>query len=171
MSTTEPVSATWQKIAECLRAELAEYGALLGLFDEQQRSLFDRQAGEVMRLSTAIEQQVRSLHGVRCNRENVVAAFASAHSQPATATLRSLLPLFDAVAQPLLAALINEVNHLIHRVRRTSRQNHTLLARTIEVHQEIIQQLRPHTFTKTYSPAGRVSLTTAHATSTLRAAG
>lgn len=171
MSPIEPIPVTWQKIAECLRAELAEYGGLLALFEEQQKFLFDRKAGEVLRLSTAIEQQVRLLHGFRCHREGAVATFATAHAQPPTATLRSLLPLVDSVARPLLEALISEVNHLVHRVRRTSRHNHTLLARTVEMHQETLQQLRPNAFTRTYSPAGRVTIATAHSTSTLRAAG
>jgi flagellar biosynthesis/type III secretory pathway chaperone len=56
-------------------------------------------------------------------------------------------------------------------VRRTSRHNHSLLSRAVEVHQETLQQLRPNAFTKTYSPAGRVSVASNHSASTLRAAG
>ena len=171
MSTTESTPATWQKIAECLRAELTEYGGLLALFEEQQKFLFEREAHEVLRLTAAIEQQARTVHDCRRFREGVVAVFATAHAQPATATLRALLPFVDAAVRPLLEALIDEVNHLLHRVRRVSRQNHTLLGRTVELHQEILQHLRPNAFTKTYSPAGRVSIATTSAASTLQAAG
>jgi len=171
MSTTDQSTATWQNIAECLRTELAEYGGLLALFEEQQKFLFEREANEVLRLSASIEQCMHALQECRRRRESVVAAFALAHAQPASATVRALLPFVDAVARPLLEALIAEVNHLLHRVRRTSRQNHTYLSRTVVLHQETLEQLRPNTFTRTYSPAGRVSIATAHDTSSLRVAG
>jgi flagellar biosynthesis/type III secretory pathway chaperone len=66
--------------------------------------------------------------------------------------------------------LINEINHLLHRVRRTSRHNHTLLSRTLELHSETLRQLRPDAFSNTYAPDGRVSVSAARAPA-LRAAG
>ena len=81
------------------------------------------------------------------------------------------LPLIEADARPLLEALISEVNTLLHRVRRASRHNHTLLARAVEVHQETLQHLRPAAFTKTYSPAGRLAVSAAHPPVKLRVAG
>lgn len=171
MSPTDSLNPTWQKIAECLRTELAEYGGLLALFADQQKFLFGREATEVLRLSASIEQQVRTLEQCRRQREILVADFAIVHAQPPTATLRSLLPMIDHVARPLIEALIAEINHLLHRVRRTSRHNHTLLARAVEVHQDTLQQLRPQAFTKTYSPAGRVSIVAGDPSSTIRVAG
>ena len=79
--------------------------------------------------------------------------------------------MIDNVARPLIEALIGEINHLLHRVRRTSRHNHTLLARAVEVHQDALQLLRPQAFTKTYSPAGRVSIVSGDPASTIRVAG
>jgi flagellar biosynthesis/type III secretory pathway chaperone len=161
----------WETIAECLRHELADYGGLLSLFEQQQQSLFDRNADQVLHLANEIEQQSRTLAECRTRREMEVAAFAQSHGQPVTASLRSLLSFVEPAARPLLEALINEVNALLHRVRRTSRHNHTLLSRAVEIHQETLQHLRPNAFTKTYSPAGRLSVTTALPTGTLRAAG
>lgn len=165
------MSIHWQQIADCLRAELADYGGLLHLMETQQSSLFDRDANAVLRCSGEIEAQTRTAGESRVQREQTVATFATERGQPATATLRSLLPLIEADARPLLEALISEVNLLIHRVRRTSRHNHTLLARAVEVHQETLQQLRPQAFTKTYSPAGRVALAIAAPARTLQVAG
>lgn len=165
------MSKHWEFIAECLRAELADYGGLLHLFEAQQRSLFNRDADAVLNLASEIETQARSVAGSRARREQAVAAFAAQHQHPSTASLRTLLPLIEADARPLLEALISEVNLLLHRVRRTSRHNHTLLSRAVEVHQDMLQTLRPHAFTRTYSPSGRVSMAAAHAASTLRAAG
>jgi hypothetical protein len=46
-----------------------------------------------------------------------------------------------------------------------------MLARAVEMHQETLQQIRPNAFTKTYSPAGRVSVVSAQSSVSLRAAG
>ena len=88
MSPTDSLNPTWQNIAECLRNELAEYGGLLALFAEQQKCLFNREATEVLHLSGAIEQQVRTLEQCRRQRESIVADFAAIHAQPPSATLR-----------------------------------------------------------------------------------
>lgn len=161
----------WQLIAESLRQELAEYGALLHLFEAQQQSLFARDADAVLRLGGEIEDQARVLHDCRRRREQTVSAFAANVGLAASATLRSLIPHVEAEARPLIEALVNEVNHLLHRVRRVSRHNHTLLTRALEIQQETLRQLRPDAFMKTYSAAGRVSLATARVTPALRAAG
>ena len=165
------MTTDWEFIADCLRQELADYGGLLHLFEAQQRSLFERDPEAVLHLGLEIETQARALSECRLRRERAVAAFAAAHGRPATTSLRALLPEIVPDARPLIEALINEVNALLHRVRRTSRHNHTLLSRAVEVHQETLQQLRPHAFTRTYSPGGHLSVATTDLTSSLRAAG
>jgi flagellar biosynthesis/type III secretory pathway chaperone len=161
----------WQLVADALRQELVEYGSLLNLFEQQQESLFNRDADAVLRLGGQIEEQVHQLHDCREQREASVRQLAASLGLTGTTTLRALLARVEPDARPLLEALVNEVNHLLHRVRRTSRHNHMLLARTVEMHQETLRQLRPDAFTKTYSPSGRVSLAAMHATPALRAAG
>lgn len=165
------MKSNWETIADCLRLELADCGGLLHLFEQQQRALFNRDAAVVLGEVAAIGEQVRTLANRRVRREETVAAFAVAHGRSATSTLRSLLPLVEADARPLLEALVGEVNRLIYRVRQASRQNHLLLARTVEINQETLQLLRPEAFSKTYSPAGRVSLAVGPAVSTLCTAG
>ena len=160
----------WETIAECLRAELVEYGGLLHLFEETQRYLFERDPDNVLRVTHEIEQVSRSVASCRVRREEAVAAFAQANGHPAATTLRAMLPLVEADACPLIEALLNEVNTVVHRVRRISRHNHMMLSRTVQLHQETLQQLRPQAFTRTYSPAGRVSVA-AGLRSTLRGAG
>ncbi len=162
----------WTVIADSLRTEIAGFGGLLNLFEQQQQSLFIRDTDTVLRLSTEIEAHTRQMQQLRQHREQVVADFALAHDQPATATLRSLLPFIEVAARPLLEALIADVNRLIHRVRRLTRQNHQLLARTVESHQELMRTLRPDAFLQTYSAAGRKTLTSnARAATALQAAG
>jgi hypothetical protein len=165
------MSTPWEFIAQCLRAELAEYGGLLHLFESQQKSLFSRDAENVLGFASQIETQARAIAECRIRREQVVADFARENDRPVTSSLRTLLPLIEADARPLIEALINEVNTLLHRVRRISRHNHTLLSRAVDVHQELLQHLRPNAFTKTYSPAGRVAVAAAHPPSRLRMTG
>jgi flagellar biosynthesis/type III secretory pathway chaperone len=160
----------WQSIAESLRQELAEYGELLRLFEQQQESLFKRDSDGVLRLGGEIEDQARILQDCRARREQAVASFSTALGVTDSPTLRSLLPHVEVAARPLLEALINEINHLLHRVRRTSRHNHTLLSRTLELHSETLRQLRPDAFSNTYAPDGRVSVSAGRAPA-LRAAG
>jgi len=165
------MSQPWEFIADCLRAELADYGGLLHLFESQQRSLFSRDPEAVLRFAGEIEAQARAVADSRARREEAVADFAATHGQPVTASLRSLLPVLAAEVRPLFEALIAEVNLLLHRVRRTSRHNHTLLARAVELHQDTLQHLRPQAFVKTYSAAGRLAVASAPLPGTLRAAG
>ena len=150
----------WQSIAECLRQELAEYGELLRLFEHQQESLFKRDFD----LATETEDG-------RARREQTVASFSQELGLTDAPTLRSLLPHIEVAARPLLEALINEINHLLHRVRRTSRHNHTLLSRTLELHSETLRQLRPDAFSSTYAPDGRLSMSGGSGVPALRAAG
>jgi flagellar biosynthesis/type III secretory pathway chaperone len=162
----------WTIIAESLRNEIAGFGGLLNLFEQQQQTLFARDTDGVLRLSSEIEAHTRLMQEHRVAREQIVSEFALANGQPPRATLRSLLPFIVADARPLIEALIAEVNVLIHRVRRLTRQNHSLLARTVESHQELMRTLRPDAFQHTYSAAGRKTLTSnARAAGALQAAG
>src|SRR5262249_1692655 len=119
-STRSHMSNQWGFIAECLRAELADYGALLHLFEEQQRSLFNREPDTVLRLANETEAQARPVADSRCRREQAVATFAEDRGRPTTTSLRAMLSEIEVDARPLLEALITEVNMLVHRVRRTS---------------------------------------------------
>ena len=165
------MNSDWQPLVDALRSELEEYGALLGLFDTQQNAIFSRDSESILLTVSTIEEQMQRVQTLRTQRENIVRNFAALHAQPANATLRSLLQFFAADARPLLEALIDEINHLVHRARRRSRQNHQLLSRAVEVRQELLQTLRPESFMKTYSARGRVALITPKITSVYQAAG
>jgi flagellar biosynthesis/type III secretory pathway chaperone len=165
------MSIAWEDIAERLRAEAAEYGRLLQLIEEQQRMIFRRDVEGVLHCNESIQAQTALLQDLRRRREKLAAAVAVEQGRPAGATLRSLIPAFAAAGQPLLEALIGEINHLIHRVRRSLRLNRRLLAATLEVHQELLRRLRPDAFTKTYARDGRVSVAVPRDRPTMQAAG
>ena len=161
----------WKNLADCLRAEIAEFGGLLNLFEEQQRCLFARDADAVLRLSSEIEAQVGRLQDCRRLREQAAVGFAATHGHPAGATLRSMLPSVDAEARPLLEALIAEISRLVFHTRRITRHNHTLLASAVQTHQELLRQLRPDAFGQTYAANGRMSLTGPRPQASLKVAG
>jgi flagellar biosynthesis/type III secretory pathway chaperone len=165
------MTSNWKIIIVQLRQELVEYGALLNAFDEQQKALFSRQPDTVLSLSSTIKEQLDRVVSSRNEREQAVAEFAVAQKMPVNSSLRSLLPHIDKDAHPLFEALIGEINLLLHRVRRTHRQNHTLLNHTVSMHRETLQMLRPNAFTKTYSPTGIISVSSGRVASTLCVAG
>lgn len=152
------MNISWEFITECLRNELQEYGALLALFEEQQANLLRRDADQVAALALSIEEQARTTHTCRERREKCVREFALNHGCAPDTSLRQLVPHFPVEVQPLLGALITEINHLIHRIRRDARQNQMLLSRAVEAHDEALRTLMPDTFkARTYSARGAVS--------------
>ncbi len=154
------MNISWEFITECLRNELQEYGALLALFEEQQANLLRRDADQVAALALSIEDQARATHTSRERREQCVHAFAINCGCSSETSLRQMLPHFPAEVQPLLNALIDEINHLIHRIRRDARQNQMLLSRTVQAHEEALRTLMPESFpSRTYSQRGSVSAT------------
>jgi hypothetical protein len=158
----------WAIIADCLRRELIDYGGLLQLFEAQQHALYAKDAGDVLLHGSAIEALADNLAACRAQRDEAIDAFAAEHGQPPGCTLRSLLPLIAPDARPLLKALIDETNHLLHRVRRASRRNQILLGRAVELHQHTLApRLTP--FLESYAPMKRAS--GARPTVSLRAAG
>jgi flagellar biosynthesis/type III secretory pathway chaperone len=165
------MNITWETIAECLREEVQEYGGLLRLFEQQQECVFNREPDRLLLLIETIKNATGQAEDVRRRREKCVSAFASGLGRATDSTLRSLLPSIDDHARPLLEALIDEVNRLIHRVRRITRQNHLLLSRTVELQQGLLRQFYPGAFTATYSARGRVSMAAPGPLAAYRAAG
>ena len=161
----------WEPLAECLRSEVQEYGGLLHVFEDQQACVFRRDSERLLPLIEAVSEATRTAEAVRRRREMTASAFATERGLPAGATLRQLLPHVEPDARPLLEALIAEVNHLIHRLRRVTRQNQLLLARTVELQQTVLRQFQPEAFTQTYSPRGRVAIAATLPAPAYRAAG
>jgi flagellar biosynthesis/type III secretory pathway chaperone len=161
---------TFVPLVDLLRTELADYGGLLALFDEQQSLLWNREIQAVAETSIAIESLAAETAFHRLEREVWVKKFATAHDHPGDVSLRKLLHLFPTDQQPLLGALIDEVNHLLHRVRRRARQNHSLLSRAVELHRDVLVTLHPAARPRTYAPSGRVG-TVAGPAATLQASG
>jgi flagellar biosynthesis/type III secretory pathway chaperone len=75
---------------------------------------------------------------------------------PIDANLEKLKTVFPAPAQELLKALVREIDSMILILRRRSRQNQLLLARTCEIMEQTLRLLRPEGVVKTYGKNGSI---------------
>jgi flagellar biosynthesis/type III secretory pathway chaperone len=148
----------WELLAQPLREEMQEHGALLNLFEEQQAAILRREPDLVLTAAEAITKQLDLIRECQKRRSVAVRATAVGAGCAETTPVSKLIRYFPPAAWPLLQALVTEVNRLVRQTRRRARQNQMLLARTIEISQEMLQRLSPGSVTKTYSAQGRVEI-------------
>ena len=148
----------WEFVAQAMREEVEEHGALLNFFEEQQTAILQRDTELVLKTESAIATQLRTIRACRKRREEMVRKTALEVGLPGDTRLSELVDSFPSAAAPLLHALISEVNRLVRQTQRRARQNHLLLARTIEVSQELLRRLDPAALSQTYSAKGQVKI-------------
>jgi hypothetical protein len=148
------VNPSIQDLIEALRMELQQYGELLARLDQQQETVFRRDAEGVLDGSAAIESQAALIEEARRERELCRADMARSLGAPADASFEYLLPLLPEDYRPLIRALVEENNELLTRVRARSRQNHLLLSRTVDLMQRLMGGLVAATGGSTYSGDG-----------------
>ena len=156
LDESAPVPNRHEQIIEALRSEMQEYGGLLNLFDRQQNAILNRKPDEVTDSDEAIDAQLSAVRARRLQRESLVDGLTP-DADPHPSLLQAIL-LFPQPMRPLVEALATEVNRLIAKVRRRAQQNQMLLARTIEVTQELCEKLKPGTVTRTYAPDGKMKI-------------
>lgn len=155
---TTPFDATaWEPLVALLRLELQEYGGLFNLLSRQQDRIVERQPDAILALNDEIEAQTQTVADLRVRRELLVEEMHARAGAGGTVTLRSIIPYFGADVQPLLEALMNDINHMLRRNRQKARQNHLLLARAMELTEQTLRVLQPENFTRTYQRTGKVA--------------
>jgi flagellar biosynthesis/type III secretory pathway chaperone len=142
-------------LIELLRSELEEYGGLLALLEDQQAAIIARSPDQVLEINTSINDQMRMIQLRREAREEFAICLAIKLNQFPNSSLRELIGFFRQPIRPLIEALIDEINSLVTRARRRAQQNQMLLARSIEVMQEVLHRLNPETMHKVYGADGR----------------
>lgn len=147
-----------EQIVDALRAELEEYGGLLNVFDEQQQAILNRQPETVLALEDRLAAQLSAVKSKRSHRETLIAGFAGDGRPPSRVSLLGTIPAFRESMRPLVEALATEINRLISKTRRKAEQNQLLLARTVEVMQEVCERLNPGAVSRTYAPNGRMKV-------------
>jgi flagellar biosynthesis/type III secretory pathway chaperone len=158
----------WEDLANLLRQELQEYGGFLVLLNQQQKCILKQDADQLRQLEHEIQNQINSTQIIKNRRVDMVASISEILGNEADASLSELLPSFPSVAQPMLEALINEINSLIAKTRKVLRQNHMLLSRASEVTEKILTALNPKPTTKVYTRRGNISFKTASLGSCIR---
>lgn len=140
-----------ESFVRILRLELQEYGGLIDLLQKQQRGILSRDPGNLMEMNLSIELQAEACGKLRLRRERFVNQ-ALGLDDARAADLAATCPL---EMQPLVFALIQEIERLIDRVRQKARQNNLLLVRACELTEELIRILKPGKSAVTYGRQGK----------------
>ena len=150
------MSTAWEALVDALRDELVEYGGLLNLFEDQQKAILQRRPEVVLEVTTSIEEQLRTIEGLRSYREDLVRKSSRSVQTTPDGLVQEVIGYFPEAVRSLVNALVDEVNNLLIRTKRRARQNQMLLVRSIEVSQAILRMLDPGVVTKTYSHKGQI---------------
>ncbi|MBD5778649.1 flagellar protein FlgN [Pelagicoccus sp. NFK12] len=150
----------WNPLVELLRNEVQEYGGLYNLLERQQDEIFSRDPELVLKTNSEIESYMSEMGGLREQREAVVRDMARGCGADEEEPLSKLIVHFPDFMQPMLQALVDEINHMIRRTRQKARQNFMLLSRTMEINHETMQKLQPENYNRTYTKKGRVGVKT-----------
>ena len=149
----------YQQVIEALRAELNEYGGLLHLFQQQQQFVLQHDPEGFLSLTDGVEEQIQRSIEKRIERERLVRESALEAGVDPESPLTALLPYCPQQFRPLLSALIEEINDLLHRTQRRLRQNHMLLGQCLELARQMVGMTKPELMTNTYNSRGYKALT------------
>ncbi len=146
-----------ERLIECLRSELQQYGEMLALLDQQQANVVRRVADDLLITAAAIDTQSAAVQKARQERESYQSDLAQDLLPPGKATLAALTQLLPAKYRPLVQALVHENNQLLFRVRQRAHQNHILITRSMQLMQRLIATLVPVQQTPVYDGQGHLS--------------
>ena len=141
-------------LVDSLSVELRQYGEILALLEHQQESVVTRSAEEVLQSVGTINQQMAKIQEARQNREicqNTIARSLGLQADPSFITI---LPQLPEKFRSAVGTLVRENNELLRRVHRRARQNHLLLARSLEMMQQLLSHLAPASPPTTYTEMG-----------------
>ena len=150
------IQTHFQEIVVMLQNELQEYGGLLHLFDRQQKCIVHQDPTGFLDINVDVDEQIAKLSHCRLGREELVRQTALALGKSKDITLSALSHSFAAEHQPLLRALIDEINDLITRTQRRTRQNRMLLAQCVESARQLLGVRNPGAMPGTYGAHGQI---------------
>jgi flagellar biosynthesis/type III secretory pathway chaperone len=143
-------------LIEALREELKQYGEMLAVLEQQQYSVVQRQAADLLQNVAAVNAQAEAITAVRHEREQHQRNVARKLELDPEASFAVIVPLLPADYRPLVQALVQENNELLVRIHHRTRQNHLLLSHAVELMQQLINAIFPGGGPKTYNNAGRL---------------
>ena len=150
------IQTQFQEIVAMLQNELQEYGGLLHLFDRQQKCIVHQDPTGFLDINVDVDEQIAKLSHCRLEREELVRQTALALGKSKDITLSALSHSFASEHQPLLRALIDEINDLITRTQRRTRQNRMLLSQCVESARQLLAVSNPGAIPGTYGAHGQI---------------
>jgi len=142
-----------------LREELTQYGEILALMQEQQQFIINRSANELLLNLNEVNEQLEKVAFARAEREACRRALMATLDGSEETTFRQMTEMLPSEVQPLLSALVEEINQLLQRIQKWLRQNHMLLKRSLDLMKQIMQGMFPSSSATagTYGRGGQVS--------------
>ena len=142
-----------------LRDELTQYGEVLALMQEQQELIINRAANELLLNLNVVNEQMEKVSIARNRRDACRRALVASLGGTEETTFRQLTKMLPEEVQPLLNALVEEINQLLQSIQKWLRQNHMLLRRSLDLMQQIMQGMFPSSSATagTYGREGQVS--------------
>ena len=150
------IQEKFKEIVAALQNELQEYGGLLHLFDRQQKCIVHQDPTGFLDINIDVDEQIAKLTAIREQREELVRQTAFAIGKSSEITLSTLTNSFQPEHQPLLRALIDEINDLITRTQRRTRQNRMLLGQCVESARQLLAVRNPGAMPGTYGSHGQI---------------
>jgi flagellar biosynthesis/type III secretory pathway chaperone len=144
---------TLKRLINLLREELKNYGEMLARLDHQQELVLHRSSDDLLASVASVQAQAAAIQQARALREQMQLTLARELVLDAP-TFSQLIRALPADYQPLVSALVDENNELLIRVQQRARQNHLLLARSMESMQRLINSLIPAPATLVYNGIG-----------------
>ena len=146
------------RLIEALREEITQLGELLALQQEQQALIIERKPQELITKVNEISTQEKRNIAARTAREEARLALISQAGGDENMPFSELIETMPADYQPLVDAQRQEINVQLKNVTRWVRQNHLLLKRSLELMQDIMQNVFPaQAKPKTYGRKGAIS--------------
>ena len=142
-----------------LREELTQYGEVLALMQEQQELIINRAANELLINLNTVNSQMEQVAQVRQQRELARQQLVDSLGGTEETTFRQMTEMLPAEVQPLIDALVQEINQMLQNVQKWLRQNHILLKRSLDLMQTIMKNMFPNSsaVAGTYGRSGQVS--------------
>jgi flagellar biosynthesis/type III secretory pathway chaperone len=143
-----------EQLVAALREELQQYGQMLLLLDQQQEYVLQRATGDVLNSVADVEMQGMVIQKAREDRVRLQSSVALSFGLAGAATFSELLEVLPLNFRLLVHALVEENNSLLVRVQQRVRQNHLLLARSLELMQRFVRSLFPSQEPARYNDSG-----------------
>ncbi len=146
-----------EQLIGTLRDELTECGELLALLQEQQSLIIARSPDGLLKNIELVNVQFGKVSTARQLREGHQCQYAMEIGFPAGSSFGDMSGRVAVEYRPLLGALVQEINGVLESLHQWLRQNHRLLARSLDLLQQLIKGLFPTTTGATYSRRGYVT--------------